>query len=134
MQSLKSFINRMRRKPRPRIIRVQPSDDGFLAIWRDEHVEEQKWSEVERIITYKVDCYIHDMIWLAFERRGHDEAIEIPEEAEGFADLMAALGKTFPEIDQEWYFTVMDPVFAENFTLLYQRKADANNSPPLPSD
>ena len=124
-QSHKSFINRMRRKPRPRIIRVQPSHDGFLAIWLDEHVEEQKWSEVERIITYKVDCYTHDMIWLAFERRGYDEAIQIPEEAEGFADLMAALGKAFPEIDPQWYFTVMQPPFAENFTVLYRRRPDA---------
>ncbi len=125
MQTLKSFVNRVRRKPRPRIIRVQHSDGGFSAVWRDEHVEQQKWSEVERIITYKVDCFTYDMIWLAFERRGHDEAIQIPEEAEGFADLMAAVGKTFPEIYPEWYFTVMQPAFAENFTVLYERKPEA---------
>jgi len=119
MQTLKSFINSVRRKPTRTIIRVQPSDRGFVAVRRDGQVEELHWSKVERIITYKVDCFAHDMIWLAFEQRGHDEAIQIPEEAEGFADLMAALGKAFPQIDPEWYFTVMEPAFAEDFTVLY---------------
>lgn len=127
MQTLKSLLSRVKRKPEPRIVRVQPSDGGFVAVWRDERVEEQKWSEVEQIITYKVDCYIYDMIWLAFERRGRDEAIQIPEEAEGFADLMEALLKTFPEIDPKWYFTVMQPAFAENFTVLYERRPEGKN-------
>ena len=35
---------------------------------------------------------------------------------------MSALGKAFPEINPEWYFAVMQPPFAENLTVLYERK------------
>ena len=125
MQSLKNFINRISRNPEPGIVRVQPSPDGFSAFRADGGTEALKWSEVERVFTYKVDCSTYDMIWLAFERREHVEAIHVREEAEGFQDLLSALGKAFPEINPEWYFDVMQPAFAENLTLLFERKAEA---------
>jgi hypothetical protein len=112
----------MTRKPEPKIVQVQPSNDGFVANWGGDRVAELKWSEVERVFTYKVDCFGYDMIWLAFERHGHDEAIHIPEEAEGFENLMSAIGKTFPEINPEWYLMVMQPPFAETLTILFERR------------
>jgi hypothetical protein len=128
MQTSNSFSNEMSRKPEPGIIRVMPSDDGFVAFRKDGQAEELRWFEVERVSAYKVDCLTYDMIWLAFERRGHREALHIQEEAEGFQDLMSALGEAFPEIIQEWYFNVMQPAFAENLTILFERKAEPDNS------
>jgi hypothetical protein len=126
MQTLKSLINRMNRKPEPGIVRVQASDAGFVALWGDGRAEDVKWSEVERIFTYKVDCYSYDMIWLAFERGEHEEAVHVREEAEGFQDLMSAMGKAFTEINPEWYFNVMQPPFAEKLTVLFEQ-AKPNN-------
>ena len=74
MQALKNVINRMSRKPEPEIFLVQTSDDGLEVTWEDGRAEAMKWSEVDRVVTYKVDCFTYDMIWLAFERRGHDES------------------------------------------------------------
>ena len=125
IQALESFINTVARKPEPEVTRVQPSDDGFTAFWGDGRAVEVKWPEVERVVTYKVDCFTYDMIWLAFERRGHDAILRIPEEAEGFKELMSALCEAFPEIDPEWYFNVMQPPFAENLTVLFEREAEA---------
>ncbi len=125
MQTLRSLINRMNRKPEPWVVRVQPSEDGFLAFWGDGRTEELKWSEVKRVFTYKVDCFTYDMIWLAFERGGRDEALHVREEAEGFQDLMSAMGKALPQVDPEWYFNIMQPPFAENLTVLFERKAEA---------
>jgi hypothetical protein len=125
MQTLKGLIGRMNRKPEAGVVRVAPSDDGFVASWEDGRSEELKWSEVERIFTYKVDCYAYDMIWLTFERGGHDGALHIREEAEGFQDLMSAMSKALPEINPEWYFNVMQPPFAENLTVLFERETEA---------
>jgi hypothetical protein len=112
----------MRRKPNPGIVQVQTSNDGLEAIWEDGRIETMKWSEVDRVFTYKVDCYAYDMIWLAFERRGHEGALHIREETKGFQNLMSALLKAFPELDPEWYVKVMQPAFAENLTVLFERK------------
>jgi hypothetical protein len=102
IQSLKSLMSRMNRKPERWIVRIQPFDGDFVALWKDGSNEEVKWSEVERIFTYKVDCYAYDTIWLAFERNGHDDTLHIREEAKGFQDLMSAMSEALPEINQEW--------------------------------
>jgi len=122
MPALKNVISRMTRKPKPEIVQIQTSDDGLEVTWEDGRAEAMKWSEVDRVFTYKVDCFTYDMIWLAFERRGHDEALHIREETEGFQNLMSALGKVFPEVNAEWYVNVMQPAFAENLTVLFERK------------
>jgi hypothetical protein len=124
MKTIKEFSNEKSPNPGPEIIRVLPSDDGFVAFRGDGRTEEVRWFEVERVSAYKVDCLTYDMIWLAFERRGHREALHIQEEAEGFQDLMSALSEAFPEINPEWYFNVMQPAFAENLTILFERKAE----------
>lgn len=95
--------------------------DGFT--YRKDMVEETiLWSEINRIITFKVDCYTIDMIWLAFVRQENDLVIQIREEAEGFKELMSALDVQFPTIDPEWFMKVAQPPFAENFTILFDRK------------
>jgi hypothetical protein len=35
------------------------------------------------------------------------------------------MGKAIPEINPEWYFNVMQPPFAENLTIVFERKAEA---------
>ena len=125
MQTLRGLIYGLNREPGPGVVRVQPSHDGFVASRGGGKTEEVKWSEVERIFTHKVDCYTYDMIWLAFERSGNNDALHIREEAEGFQDLMSAMGEALPGIDPEWYFNVMQPAFAENLTLLFAREGEA---------
>lgn len=125
MQTLKGLINRVKRNPETGVVRVAPSGDGFVASRGDGITEAVKWSEVERIFTYKADCYAYDMILLAFDRGGRGGILHIPEEAEGFQDLMAAMGEAFPAMNPEWYFEVMQPPFAENLTLLFSREGEA---------
>ena len=124
MQEIKSFFSNLRMKREPPIKRVEVSGDGFVVSKADGISESVRWSQVEGIYTYKVDCYAIDMIWLAFVEKGEKE-FHIKEEAEGFEQLMSAVNKAFPEIDGEWYQRVMQPPFAENFTILYLRKQEA---------
>lgn len=86
------------------------------------------WEEVERVFTYKLDCFTYDTIWLAFEVRGRESPLHVSEEAEGFDELLAATNRAFPSINPEWYFDVMTPAFAPNFTVLYERTPSAGGA------
>ncbi len=121
MKMLKSLFWKKHEKRPSVVTRVEHSSDGFT-VWKSADVSEKvAWSEIERIFTYKVDCYAIDMIWLAFERKGHELLVHIPEEAEGFKNLIPAMNKALPGIDPEWYQNVMLPVFEEKLTLIFQR-------------
>ena len=50
-------------------------------------------------VSYKIDCYVYDKIWLAFEKRVHELLVHISEEAEGFDNLMLAMNKAFPNFE-----------------------------------
>jgi hypothetical protein len=123
MQSLKALFKRRSAKPIARVTRLRLSEDGFVATKRDEEDEAAKWSEIERISTYKVDCFAYDMIWLVFERQGLG-VVGIPEDAEGFDNLISGVNESIPGINPEWYPDVMHPAFATNFAILYQKKAE----------
>ena len=124
MQSVKRLLRVLRAKQEPRVIHVQVFEDGFKATSDDGVTREIKWSEIERIYTYKVDCFGYDVIWLAFEVPEQDE-LHIPEDAKGFEILTAAMNESTPTINSEWYFEVMQPPFAENLTLLFERRGKA---------
>src|SRR5258708_7438212 len=115
----------MSRKPEPRIVRVQAPSDVFIAFWGDGRLDAVEWSQVESIFTYTADCFIYDSIWVAFEVPGQDAILHVPEEAEGFQNLMSALSQTCPEINPAWYLEVMQPAFAENLTVLFECKVEA---------
>jgi hypothetical protein len=124
MQSVKRLLRVLRAKREPRVTHVQVFEDGFKATSDDGVTREIKWSEIERIYTYKVDCFGYDVIWLAFEVPEQEE-LDIPEDAKGFEILTAAMNESKPTINSEWYFEVMQPPFAENLTLLFERKGKA---------
>ena len=124
MQSVKRLLRVLRAKREPRVIQVQVFEDSFKATSDDGVTREIKWSEIERIYTYKVDCFGYDVIWLAFEVQEQEE-LHIPEDAKGIEILTTAMNESNPTINSEWYFEVMQPPFAENLTLLFERKGKA---------
>jgi len=96
-------------------------DDGFI-VRKDDARIDIKWREVKQVFTYKVDCWGYDVIRLAFETSDLETTVHVSEDAEHFSELMCAFTGAFPEIDPEWYQKVMQPPFAENFTVLFKRK------------
>lgn len=103
------------------INQVQLCDDGFVWQYEDGTSGKVIWADIERIFTFKTDCFTYDEIWLAFEIENYDELLSVSEEAAGFGELMSAMNRNFPEIDAEWYGRVMQPAFEENLTLLFER-------------
>ena len=120
MDFIKKLFGIKPKKSPPRVVQVRLATDRFIAIKDDKETENIKWSEIEIAYTYKVDCFAYDMIWLAFVRQ--EGELHVPEEAEGFEILMAAMSEAIPEINSNWYDEVMQSPFAENFTILFQRK------------
>lgn len=121
IQVIENFLKK-RRQPRQGAVRVELSDQGFR-IWRDNsRMEEIAWTEIERIATYKVDCFAYDNIQLVFETQDEGGAFQISEEVEGFDSLMGVMNSAFPDIDPEWYLKVTLPAFVENFAILFERK------------
>lgn len=122
MFSISSIFGKARKKREARITRVQVLDDSFSVSADDHTTQRVGWQEIERIFTYKVDCFAYDTIWLAFQRQANETDLHVPEDAAGFQDLMSAMAKHFPSIAPEWYGDVMLPPFAANFTMLFDRQ------------
>ena len=119
MQVIKYLFGRRRPKGPPRVRNVRILSDSFITTAIDESSQTVEWWDVARVVTYKVDCYAYDTIWLAFVRKSDHSEVHIPEDSEGFMDLASALVARFPGVSPEWFFDVMQPPFAENFTILF---------------
>ena len=120
LTNLKLWILSKRKDVDPGKESILVHEDGFTLRKADATIE-VKWREVKRVFTYKIDCWGYDVIRLAFETYDPERAVHVSEDAQDFNKLMLALAHAFPEIDPEWYPKVMQPPFAENFTILLAR-------------
>jgi hypothetical protein len=131
MQLFKSLFSTWRKKRAPIVTCVELSVDGFIVLKSDNASEAIRWSDVESIITYKIDCYGYDKILLAFESQGHEFLVHFSEEVVGFDKLIVVMNRAFPSIDPEWYYHVSLPPFKENFTVIFQRTREVQSHPQL---
>jgi hypothetical protein len=90
---------------------VSPLDQSIVALVR--------WSDVARVVTYKVDLLTTDCICLLFEFNNGSAPLQVSEEWSGFADLFGPLSAAFPSISPDWYVQVMQPAFETNRCTLY---------------
>ena len=121
MRIVKDWLNLRGNKRTPRIAKTKLTSDGFIVQNDDDSTEKMVWLEIEQIFTYKVDCFTYDLISLGFVKQDGQIMLQISEDSEEFADLMLAMNKAFPSIDQAWYQKVMLPAFAKNMTILLER-------------
>ena len=131
MHWIKRFL-RKRRPVVPRVCNVQISNDSFLAIALDQSEQRIAWSDVDRIFTYQIDCFIYDRVWLDFELRCGDW-IQIPEDSKGFDDLASAVVERFPGVSPRWFFEVTRTAFVLNFTVLYERPGRTDAATVVPN-
>ena len=76
------------------------------------------WSAIESIAAFKRDLVTFDDVW--FQLEGPGEPVMVCEEQPGFAAWEAALVSQFPSA-ASWRDQVIQPPFAQSFTLLYRR-------------
>ncbi|WP_084647011.1 hypothetical protein [Mesorhizobium sp. WSM2561] len=82
--------------------------------------------EVSAVISYKIDELTTDLICCDIViGSGEAEQIRtIHEELPGFDNLMARL-EALPGFNRKWRDAIILPAFAENRTIIYQRRANA---------
>lgn len=76
------------------------------------------WSDVLEIAAFKQDKLTWDDVWFQFKTA--TGFVLVCEEQPGFAQFEAAVIALFPST-ASWREQVIQPAFAENFTVLYQR-------------
>ena len=74
------------------------------------------WSAVTKIAAFKKDLVTFDDIWFVFSA-GQDKVL-VCEEQPGFAELLAEVKARFPSVEG-WEQQVVQPAFAESYTVLY---------------
>lgn len=80
------------------------------------------WTDVRSVVAFKVDLLTYDEIRLRFIRSS-DNGFEISEHAKGWSELTEALPQHLPgcKAFSEWLWTVAEPAFARNETLIFRR-------------
>lgn len=109
---------RIKPEPLPRIISERR--DGFDLIESGRPTISVHWLDVTRISTYKHDLFAVDSVCLLFELAG-GSTVEVWEEDNGFRGLSDHLHDYFSEVPIDWFETVVQPPFATNARLLYDR-------------
>ena len=113
MEGIKRFIEKLSKTGEPvwPLITIEPS--GFRT--GDRLVQ---WSEVQSVSAFKRDMITIDDIWFQLEIA--DGNVILCEEQPGFNDWVSVLEERFPTV-VGWQDRVVQPPFAENFTVLYSR-------------
>ena len=94
-------------------------DDGFLYPFKDRD-EKLKWAAIERIVGYKLDLMTTDEICL--DIFSGSWKITYSESLPGWYQLLIKLQQVFPSIPANWDGHIMQPPFATNYTVLYERE------------
>ena len=99
--------------------------DGFGLNQGDSRLGSVRWEEVDKVLAFKRDLLTSDEVCLAFEIGDSDTVFELNEGVGSFWDLVARVKEVFPDSEQDWEETVVNPAFAENSTVLYERPGPA---------
>ena len=86
----------------------RPGKNGFRAAW----------SEIQRIVGYKIDMFSWDEIRIEFELRD-GMLVVVTEESVGFPEFMQEVERRFPS-SLGWHGKIAKPAYAESRTVLYE--------------
>lgn len=92
------------------------------------------YDEVNAIVAYKIDAFTTDLVCCDIETGppGGEQVRTLHEEIEGFDALMKRF-EALPGFYRDWRWTVIQPPFAENRTLLFRRGGEAGCSMRTPA-
>ena len=93
-------------------------EDGFTYIFKD-GVQKVKWSEIKKLVAYKIDLYSYDEICMDIVLDNWQ--MTITEETPGWDVFIKKLETIFPALPDNWFGMLMQPPFATNLTVLYER-------------
>ena len=111
----------------PRLQAILCSDDKGLGLLRDPSNPESfptlfAWADVGRVIAFKRDLLLEDLICLRFEAAG--SAYDVHEEMAGWDELLTQLPERLPgSLSKDTVFALVAlPAFAANETVVFERR------------
>ncbi len=105
-------------KKKKKIEKIELTKNGFL-VNNDGEITQFKWSEIEKLIGFKIDRITIDDICLKIE--SDNKTTYVTEEFEGWRTFITDLLDKFPGIDKNWESIIAIPAFERKETLLYNR-------------
>jgi len=82
------------------------------------------WSGVTSVSAFKRDCYVVDLICLAF-RMADGTVVELNEEMEGYQELVHAMVVRYPSIPKDWWQEIAFPAFETHWKTLWSSVSQA---------
>jgi len=91
-------------------------EDGFEYLLKDGQ-RKIKWEDIDRLIAYKTDLneICLDIVWGEWQTT-------ITEQTPGWHQFIEKIKTVFPGMPNNWDTEMIQPPFAENRTILYQRE------------
>lgn len=93
-------------------------NDGFILKFTNRH-EKIKWVDIERLVAYKADLMTVDEIRIDVIYTNRQ--ITITEDTPGWDQFIIKTKSIFPNIKEDWDIKIIQPAFAANLTVLYER-------------
>ena len=99
--------------------RICQVDNAGLTISVKKQESRIEWGEVKSLVAFKVNKLTYDSICLQIDY-GQNISIVALEETEGWESLVKGVKANFPSVNSTWDIDIIQPPFAENFTVLYK--------------
>lgn len=98
--------------------------EGFSILQKGEPAIRVLWSEINQILAYKRDLVTEDLVcWdITVTKNERSQTYSLHEELDGFGLLVDCISHKLTSFDKIWRQKIITPPFAENLTILYQKK------------
>ena len=113
MEALRQIKDWLARRSAPQWEAIASDDAGFTS-----GVRRVDWSQINSVAAFKRDMATVDDVW--FQLETEQGTIMICEEQPGFDRWESLLCNAIPAV-AAWRSSVIQPPFAENFSILYRR-------------
>ena len=113
MEALRQIKDWLARRSAPQWEAIASDDAGFTS-----GVRRVDWSQINSVAAFKRDMVTVDDVW--FQLETEQGTIMICEEQPGFDQWESLLCTAIPAL-ATWRSSVIQPPFAENFSILYRR-------------
>lgn len=122
-----STFERIRRLfRRPPVYRIDANETEFRVTGSHGSGFTVSYAAISSVTAYKIDLLTLDLICFAvsyLDPVGAERSIQVDEDMDGFTDLEVRLVKMLEGFERNWRGKVVQPAFAENRTLLFQKRS-----------
>jgi hypothetical protein len=100
---------------------VDTDEEGINLFQGLRLISKIKWQNIIKIVAFKADLGTYDSVSLSVTSLPNNEAVIFHEEMDGFENLIKVLASRLSIIPTDWYEQIIQPPFATNETVLYEK-------------